>query len=161
MRDLIHRFKYSDRHEAASFFTQIMLSAGAELIGQADLLVPVPLHPKRLWSRRYNQAAILANRLARLSGLPCDVTSLRRTLQTPSQVGLSWDERQANVAAAFAIAPRSLTRIRGKRILLIDDVLTTGSTLGACAQVLKQAGAMEVDCLAVAIATGHERFQDV
>jgi ComF family protein len=159
MRDLIHGFKYADRHEAADFFARLMLSAGAELIREADLIMPVPLHPKRLWKRRYNQAAILAGRLAAATGLPLDLAALRRTRRTPSQVGLSWDERQRNVAAAFAVAPRAVPLIRGKRILLVDDVITTGSTLGACAQMLTEAGAVKVDCLAVAIAAGGEHQQ--
>jgi len=160
MRDLIHRFKYSDRHEAAGFFAQLLRSAGDELLRDADMLMPVPLHPRRLWTRRYNQAAILARRLASATGAPCELTALRRRRRTPSQVGLSREERQKNMSAAFAVAPASLPRIRAKRVLLIDDVITTGSTLGACATALKEAGAADVDCLAVAIATGEEAWRD-
>ncbi|MGB0085922.1 MAG: ComF family protein [Rhodomicrobiaceae bacterium] len=154
MRRLIHSFKYADRHEAASFFARLMHAAGGELIRDAEILMPVPLHRGRLWKRRYNQAAILAKRLAANTGLPLDLSGLRRVRQTPSQVGLSSHERRENVAAAFAVGRGAAARLRGKRVLLIDDVITTGSTLGACAQVLKDAGAAEVDCLALAMVVG-------
>jgi ComF family protein len=153
IRNLVHSFKYADRHEASSFFARLMRAAGGELIREADLLVPVPLHRTRLWSRRYNQAAILARRLSEITGLPLGLTLLRRVRQTQSQVGLTSHERRENVAAAFAVAPGAETRLHGKRILLIDDVITTGATLGACAETLKRAGAAEVDCLALAMAT--------
>jgi ComF family protein len=154
MRNLIHGFKYADRHEVAEMLAWMMRLAGADLLADADLLMPVPLHRGKLWRRRYNQAAILAWKLARLSGHPVDVASLRRVRPTRSQVGLSADERRDNIAGAFALAPGAADGISGKRILLIDDVLTTGSTLGGCAALLKQAGAREVDCLAVAMASG-------
>jgi len=156
MRTLIHSFKYGDRHEASDMFAQMMRAAGAGLLEDADVLMPVPLHPRKLSQRRYNQAAILAGRLSRLARLPADMTSLRRVRRTPSQVGLSEAERQSNVANAFAIAPKAEGRIAGKHILLVDDVITTGSTLSACARVLKEAGAAEVNCLAVAMAVGED-----
>ncbi len=154
IRDLIHGFKYADRQEAARFFARLMQSAGGELIRDADRLMPVPLHRGRLWTRRYNQAAILAKRLSVISGVPLDLTGLRRVRRTPSQIGLSSGERRENVATAFAVTRRAAARIRGKRILLVDDVITTGSTLGACALALKRAGAAEVDCIAFAMAIG-------
>ncbi len=152
IRHLVHGFKYADRHEASDMFARMMRSAGAELLRDADVLMPVPLHPRKLWNRRYNQAAILAWKLSALTGLPVDVSSLRRARATRSQVGLSSGERRSNVASAFAVQPSAADFIRGKHVLLIDDVITTGSTLSACARLLKNAGASEVDCLAVAMA---------
>jgi ComF family protein len=160
MRNLIHGFKYADRHEGTGFFADLMRAAGEELLRDADLLMPVPLHRRRLWTRRYNQAAILAQRLAASTGKPADLFTLRRTRRTPSQVGLSAGERAHNVAAAFELAPGSRARIQGKRILLIDDVITTGSTLSACAALLKEAGGAEVDCLAAAMAAGDHGSSD-
>lgn len=154
MRNLVHGFKYADRHEVAEMLAAMMRSAGSELLADADMLMPVPLHRWKLWRRRYNQAAILAWKLARLTGHPVDIRSLRRIHPTRSQVGLSADERQSNVSGAFALDPEACDAIRGRHILLIDDVLTTGSTVGACASLLKEAGAKEVDCLAVAMAGG-------
>jgi ComF family protein len=152
MRNLIHGFKYADRHEVVEMLARMMHLAGAELLADADLLMPVPLHRWKLWQRRYNQAAMLAWRLASVTGHPVDMTSLCRARPTRSQVGLSAEERQANVSGAFTLAPGAADAIRGKRILLIDDVLTTGSTVGACALLLRHAGAKQVDCLAVAMA---------
>jgi ComF family protein len=152
MRNLIHGFKYADRHEASLMFAYMMRSNGAQLIQDADILMPVPLHPRKLWQRRYNQAAILANRLAAMTDLPLDLSGLRRIRKTPSQVGLSAEARRENVASAFAVKPGAEKNLRGKRVLLIDDVITTGSTLEGCTRALKKAGAANVDCLALAIA---------
>lgn len=151
MRDLVHGLKYADRHEVVDMFGRMLRTAGAELLRDADLIMPVPLHRTRLWKRRFNQAAILAGRLSAATGVPLEPRALRRIRATASQVGFSRSERRRNVAAAFAVAPLAASRIRGKRILLVDDVITTGATLEACAQVLKAAGALEVDCLALAL----------
>ena len=153
MRNLIHGFKYADRHEASTMFARMMRLAGAQLLRDADIIMPVPLHPRKLWKRRYNQAALLAWKLCALTGLPVDVSSLRRMHWTNNQVGLSHEARQDNVASAFALAPGAETYFRFKRILLIDDVIITGATLGACARLLKDTGAANVDCLAIAIAS--------
>ncbi|WP_088348881.1 MULTISPECIES: ComF family protein [Rhodomicrobium] len=158
MRDLVHGFKYADRHEAAGLFARMLRSAGAELLADADLLIPVPLHSKRLWTRRYNQAAILARRLSAETGVRADLSALRRSRKTSSQVGLSRGQRRENVAAAFAVPRGAAARIRGKRILLVEDVITTGATLGACALVLRAAGAAQVDCLALAIVVNEDQL---
>jgi ComF family protein len=158
MRDLVHGFKYADRHESVDLLGRMLRSAGAELLRDADMLMPVPLHRARLWKRRYNQAAILASRLSAATGVSLEVSALRRVRPTPSQVGLSRSKRHQNVAAAFAVASGAATRVRGKRILLIDDVITTGSTLDACAYVLKGAGAAEVDCLALALVVDDDQL---
>ena len=158
MRDLVHSLKYADRHEAVDLFGRMLCSAGTELLRDADLLMPVPLHRARLWKRRFNQAAILAGRVGKAVGIPVDLSALRRTRRTTSQVGLSRGDRHRNVADAFAVAPAAVARIRGKRILLVDDVITTGSTLGGCARVLKEAGATEVDGLALAMVVDHDQM---
>lgn len=150
MRHLILGFKYADRHEAVNMFARLMQGAGATLLREADLLIPVPLHRRKLFNRRYNQAAILAKKLSGLTGIPSDATSLRRIRRTPSQVGLPQHERRANVTSAFAVPPEHRDGLRGKTVLLIDDVITTGSTLNACARTLLDAGAAHVDCLAIA-----------
>ena len=157
MRDLVHGLKYGDRHEVTNLFGRLLRSAGSELLRDADLIMPVPLHRVRLWKRRFNQAAILAGRLSAATGLPIELSALRRVRRTASQVGLSRGERQHNVAAAFAVAPGAAPRIRGKRIVLVDDVITTGATLGACAQALQDAGAARVDCLALAMVVDEDQ----
>jgi len=160
MRDLIHAFKYSDRHEGVDLFVRMLASAGRELLADADIVCPVPLHRSRLWHRRYNQAAILARRLALAAGKTIELQALVRVRRTASQTTFSGRERRDNVATAFALAAGAGTRIAGKRILLIDDVITTGATLDACTHVLKAAGAREVDCLALAIVTGTGPFHE-
>ena len=110
-------------------------------------------HPRRLLARRFNQAAVLAREVARLTGLGYEPLLLERTRATASQVGLSRGQRQRNVAGAFAVPPRLEARAKGRKILLIDDVITTGSTVGACARVLRRAGAARVDVLALALVT--------
>lgn len=151
MQKLIHGFKYSDQHDARRLFGRWLVLAGAELIGAADVLLPVPLNRRRLIERRYNQAAILANEVARLSGKPVVPLALERTRATASQVGLTEAERHRNVAGAFKVPVRRRAEIEGRRVLLIDDVITTGATLDAAARALKSAGAASVDALALAI----------
>jgi ComF family protein len=160
MRELVHGFKYSDRHEAVELFVRMLASAGAELLADADIICPVPLHRSRLWRRRYNQAAILAKRLANASGKTLELHTLIRAKRTGSQVNLSGEERRKNVASAFAIASGAEKRIAGKRVLMVDDVITTGATLEACTHVLKCAGATEVDCLALALVTDPDPFHE-
>ena len=150
-QDLIHGLKYADRHEARRLFGRWLVGAGQELLADADLIVPVPLHRWRLLSRRFNQAALLAREVSRLSGVPCDPLALVRVKPVPAQVGLSAAERRRNLAGAFK-APRP-QRLEGRRVVLVDDVMTTGSTAGACARVLRRAGAGRIDVLALALVT--------
>lgn len=147
-RELVLALKHGDRLHLAPTLAQWMRRAGAELLAEADLLVPVPLHWTRLFARRYNQAAVLALAMARPEGLAVSADCLIRRRRTPSQGRKNALARRRNVAGAFAL--RREGEVRGKRILLIDDVLTTGATVEECARVLKRAGAAGVDVLALA-----------
>lgn len=149
-RPLIVGFKHADRPHLAVLFAAWMSAAGGDLLDDAPLLVPVPLHRWRLLARRYNQAAELANALARRAALPVSTDALVRVRRTPSQGRLTASQRSRNVRGAFAVPQRSAPAIRDRRVLLIDDVLTTGATAGACARALMRAGAASVDLLTVA-----------
>ena len=150
-RSLILAFKHADRTDSAPAFGRWLARAGAELLAGADLIAPVPLHRWRLLKRGYNQAAILARALARETALPLVPDLLQRRRATRSQQGLSGQARLANVTAgAFRPHPWHRARIAGRKVVLVDDVMTTGATVGACAQVLRKAGAAGVDVLTLA-----------
>ena len=152
-RKLAHRLEYSDRGELAAPIARWMARAGGDLIAEADLLAPVPLHPMKLWRRRFNQAAALAREVARQTGKPCDPAALERVKLTRSQVGLSRAQRAENVQGAFRVAEG--TAVRGRKILLVDDVLTSGATANAASRALLKAGAANVDVLVFArVVTG-------
>lgn len=144
---LVLRFKHGDRLEGAPSFARWMARAGADLVGEADVIVPVPLHRFRLLARRYNQAALLAMALGRLAGKPVEPDLLLRRRRTPVQGHMNREDRRRNVKGAFAVRERKLALVAGKSVLLIDDVLTTGATAGECARVLTRAGAASVDVL--------------
>jgi ComF family protein len=146
-RKLVLGFKHGDRIYAAKALAAWMARAGADLLAQADLVIPVPLHRWRLFSRRYNQAALLARYIARLSGKVFAADTLRRVRATPSQGHRKRKERQDNVRGAFAVSLKHVGVVAGKNIVLIDDVLTTGATVDECARVLLKAGAARVDVL--------------
>jgi ComF family protein len=150
-RQLIHMLKYQDTQEAGQLMARMMLGAGRKLIAEADVLMPVPLHRYRLWQRRFNQAAYLAGRIARQSGTLLAVDVLVRTKRTRQQVGLTAEERRKNVRRAFSVAPEKRPVVEGKTVLLIDDVRTTGATVAACAQTLKDSGAVQVHVLTFAL----------
>lgn len=152
-RRLVLGFKHADRTEAAPAFGRWLARAGAELLSDADVIAPVPLHRWRLFRRRYNQAALLAQALGRASGRPVAVDLLMRRRPTPSQGGLGRAGRQRNLAGAIALRPAHRDRLHGKRVLLIDDVHTTGATLAECARVLRRHGAAAVDALTLARVT--------
>ena len=161
IRRLIVRFKFEDKHEPLPLFIKLMREAGRHLLNDADLLVPVPLHRLRLLQRRFNQSALLAKGLSRVSGVPTCVTSLQRTKRTRAQVGLAQEARQHNVSDAFGLSRGGRDVVRGKRVLLIDDVMTTGATANACATALLEAGARSVDVLAIAlVAHGFEQLME-
>ena len=143
-------FKHADRTDAAPAFGQWLKRAGAELLADRPLIVPVPLHRTRLMARRYNQSAELARALAAASGADCAPDLLVRTRRTPSQGGLSASGRRRNVQGAFALRPGMEDRVQNRRMLLIDDVFTTGATADACARALRRAGSGPVDVLTLA-----------
>ena len=152
-RRLAHRLKYSDRSELAKPIARWMARAGAELLADADLIVPVPLHPLRLWRRRFNQAAALAREISRRTGVACDPGALRRVKATRSQIGLSRAKRAENVQGAFKVSDAA--DLKGRKIVIVDDVLTSGATLNAASRVLLRAGAARVDVLVFArVVTG-------
>jgi ComF family protein len=149
-RALVHALKYQDRTDLAPAMGRWMARAGQELLEQAEALVPVPLHWRRSWSRRYNQSGALARVIARQSGIPVAGSALRRVRPTQQQIGLSRSERETNVQGAFQVAADRKADIQGRRIVLIDDVLTSGATADACARALLRAKAAEVDVLVFA-----------
>jgi ComF family protein len=155
MRELVHDFKFSDWHAARKLLSRLMSEAGKTLIAEADVVVPVPLSRARLISRRFNQAALLAQDLSRSSGIVYEPLALIRTRATPRQVGLTRAERKLNVRGAFAVSPARVARIAGRRVLLVDDVITTGATCGSAARALMRAGAAQVDVLALALVTDY------
>ncbi len=147
-RALVLSFKYGDRLDLAPMMGQWMARAGSELLGQADALIPVPLHWRRLWSRRFNQSAALAGAISRAGGVPVLHEALKRVRATPQQVGLSKTERADNVQGAFKVPNKAA--VSGRRLVLIDDVLTSGATVDTCARALLRAGAAHVDVLVFA-----------
>ena len=148
-RPLLLGFKHGDRTDLAPFLTDLLYLAGRDLLAESDLILPVPLHRRRLIRRRFNQAALLAAGLARKSHLPWDSLLLRRHKATIPQEG-NYSARQKNVRAAFSIGPDKAGILKGRRILLVDDVYTTGATLQSCARELKKRGADKVYGLTIA-----------
>lgn len=148
-KNLILSFKFMDKTENAKVLGRWLFNAGKDIWNQgADVLIPIPLHYTRLLRRRYNQSALLCHELSRLCGLPVEYTAVERHRKTRPQVEFSGHARIKNVKNAFRI--RHPERIRGKHVVLVDDVMTTGSTLKECALVLHKAGAASVDTLTVA-----------
>ena len=149
-RELILAFKHGDRTERAPALAAWLVQAGAEMLGDADIVAPVPLHWTRSFSRRYNQAALLAKIVAQRSETAFAPEILVRQRRTPSQGRLNASARRRNVQGAFAVRQRMRTQIQGRRILLVDDVFTTGATVTACTTALRRAGAGAVDVLTLA-----------
>lgn len=149
-RTLVHALKYHDRTDLAPTMGRWMARAGRELLGQADVLVPVPLHWRRGWSRRYNQSGALARAIGRQSGVEVATEALRRVRATEQQIGLSRAQRASNVQGAFKVAPDRMADIQGRHVVLVDDVLTSGATTDACARALLRAKAVQVDVLVFA-----------
>jgi ComF family protein len=148
-RSLVHALKYGDRLDLAPTLGRWMASAGHELLAGADALVPVPLHWGRLWTRRFNQSAALATAISAAANIPV-TNALKRTRATPSQVGLSKAERAQNIQGAFRVPAAGKAEVAGRRLVLVDDVITSGATMDACARVLLRAGAAQVDALVFA-----------
>ncbi len=149
-RSLIHGLKYGDRLELAPALARWMARAGRDVLDGADALVPVPLHWTRLFRRRFNQSAELARHLSALTGIATEPMLMKRVRRTAHQVGLTRARRIENVTGAFRIAEDRSTLVRGRNLVLVDDVLTTGATLEACARVLRRAGAARIDVLTAA-----------
>jgi ComF family protein len=154
-RTLVHRLKYSDRMELARPLGLWMARAGREILAEADLLVPVPLHRRRLIWRQFNQANALALVVTRASGKRADAFALVRVKPTTPQVGLTRAQRADNVQGAFAVPEEARLSVEGRAVVLVDDVTTTGATLNAAARALLRAGARRVDVLVFArVVTG-------
>ncbi len=151
-RRLVHRLKYGDRVEVAGLLGRWLARAASDLLGEAPVIVPMPLHRERLWRRQFNQAALLADELAQVSGLTSDAFLLDRVKSTTPQVGLSRAQRAANVQGAFKVPPSA--DLRGRTVLLVDDVLTTGATANAASRALLRGGAKGVDLAVFARVAG-------
>ncbi len=149
-RTIVHAFKYGDRLDLAPTMGRWMATAGAALLREADALVPVPLHWRRQWARRFNQSALLAETIAAASAVPLTLRALKRIRATPQQVGLARAARAQNLQGAFRVTPEGKPEVVGRRLILIDDVLTSGATMDACARALLRAGAAQVDALVFA-----------
>lgn len=149
-RRLIHSFKFHDRTQHTALLTQWMARIGSPMLQESHLLVPVPLHWWRMLKRGYNQSALLAQELQRMTGKQLLADALLRTRYTPPQASLDRADRLHNVRGVFAVKPKHAAAVRGKNILLVDDVMTTGATLAECAETLMDAGAKSVSVLTAA-----------
>lgn len=149
-RSIVSHLKFGDRTELARFCARLMVNAGADLFENDAFLAPVPLHRQRQWQRRYNQSALLASALAAETGLGFNPLLVQRRRRTRQQVGLNADQRQRNVQGAFVAHPDFLNLARGRRIIIVDDVITTGSTVKAVTHALKRAGADQIDVISFA-----------
>lgn len=149
-RRLVLPLKHADRVELAAVLSPWMARTGAALLARAEVIVPVPLHPARLRRRRYNQAALLARHLARIAGRPAVLDGLQRVRGTAALGGKTAAERSAELDGAFRVRPARKAVLRGRSVLLIDDVITSGATGNACAAALLEEGAARVDMLAAA-----------
>lgn len=149
-KTLILKFKHGDRIDLVPPFGRWLAEAGRDMFTDADIIVPVPLHYRRLISRLYNQSALLATNLEKRTGVKAAVEVLQRVRHTPPQGHMGRTARKHNVSGAFRVKPGSAAWIKDKRIILIDDVMTTGATLNACVQVLVDEGVKSVDVLTIA-----------
>jgi ComF family protein len=150
VRDLILALKHGDRTDLAGLFSRWIARAAFDVLARADGVLPVPLHRWRLLRRRFNQSAEIARPLSRQTGVAYIPDALIRRRSTGTQGGKSGEARRRNVEGAFAVSPAWRDRLVGRRLLLIDDVLTTGATAEGCARALKDAGAARVDIAVIA-----------
>ncbi|MBN65955.1 MAG: amidophosphoribosyltransferase [Rickettsiales bacterium] len=135
-RKLITQYKYADKTERTAAYGRLLQRAAADILPLAELIIPVPLHRRRLWQRKYNQSLLLAYALSELASVEMLADGLVRTRATPPQAGLDKKARTKNVKGAFAVHPAHADILRGKSVLLVDDVITTGATIDACTQAL-------------------------
>lgn len=154
-RQLVQRLKYGDQTELAPWMAKWMLRAGHPLVAESDIVVPIPLHPRRYLARRYNQSAELARAIAAESGLAFEPAALARIKATRQQVGLTAIQRQANVRGAFRVGNEAEIRVASRSVLLVDDVYTTGATISAATRALLRAGATQVDVLTFSRVVPH------
>lgn len=146
-KQMAHGLKYNDRTDLAPWMAAWMVRAGRDLVDACDVIVPVPLHAARFWSRRFNQSAELARAIARQTGKPFEPDALKRIRKTQQQVGLGASERAKNVRGAFRVPEAQQIHVAGRSVLLIDDVYTTGATVKAATRALLRGGASAVDVL--------------
>jgi len=159
-RRLVQGLKYRDRTDLAPWMAAWMARAGAELLADADLIVPVPLHRRRFFLRRFNQSAELARAISACGGIAFRGDLVARVRSTRKQVGLKAKERAENVRGAFAVTGKGAALLRGRNVVLVDDVVTTGATVAAVTKALLRGGAARVDVLAFARALPGDFLQD-
>lgn len=147
-KKMIHDFKFNDKTIYAKGFSELMHRFGRELMEESDVIIPVPIHPARLRKRKYNHAALLATRIGVLMDIPVEVDAISKITKTQAQVGLSRKERIKNLRDSFEVSNHDA--VKGKKVALIDDVMTTGATANECARVLKRAGAKRVYIITLA-----------
>lgn len=150
MRPLVTRFKYADQTHRLPAYARQLQSIAAPVLAKCDVVVPVPLHPKRLRQRKYNQSSLLAHALVQGTDIPVWDKALLRVRNTPPQAGLDRKARLENVQGAFVLNHDYAERLRDKTVLLLDDVVTTGATIHACCHMLRQAPLRAIHVLSLA-----------
>ncbi len=147
---LIHKFKYQDQLQILDFFVNLMLNMGQDVIKESHIIIPVPIHKFKLFNRGYNQAALLAMKLAANTQLEYLPEALSKKNNKTSQAGLTKEERKRNIKNSFVLNPKYAEQIQGKNILIIDDVITTGATIFECCKELKKAQPNKIFVLSLA-----------
>ncbi|WP_408647408.1 ComF family protein [Wolbachia endosymbiont of Pentidionis agamae] len=147
-KNMIINLKFFDNLIYVKTYAKWMYNANQDMFQNADLIVPIPLHKLRLFKRKFNQSALLAQAISKLSKLPCDLFKIKRVCNTKPQSGLSLKQRQENLKKAFRVLNEKA--FMNKSIVLIDDVITTGATIRSCAQEIMNSGAKEVRVLSLA-----------
>jgi ComF family protein len=146
---IITKFKYSDSTHSAKYLAKQLHNISKNFIDEIDLITSVPIHYKKLIKRKYNQSALLANELSKITKKPVNNFILKRIKNNKPQAGLPREERLKNVKGSFEVNPKALKKISGKNILIIDDVITTGATMRECTKVLQKNNVNKIYVLAV------------